>query len=46
MDKILITGGTGMVGKAIKEIVKDNSSYHFSYSHDCLLYTSPSPRDS
>lgn len=37
MDKILITGGTGMVGKAIKEIVKDNSSYHFSNSQEADL---------
>ena len=37
MDKILITGGSGLVGKAIQDIVKGNSKYIFTNSKDADL---------
>ena len=37
MDKILITGGSGLVGKAIQEIVKENPKYIFTNSKDADL---------
>jgi len=37
MEKILITGGNGLVGKAIKKVVGENSNYYFSKSSDADL---------
>ena len=34
--------GAGIVGGAIEHCFK---GYHDIFVHDCLLYTSPSPRD-
>ena len=57
--KVLVTGGTGLVGSAIKEMRPDwiyiGSTEFGSLAREdhvcqmyesCLLYTSPSPRDS
>jgi GDP-L-fucose synthase len=37
MEKILITGGRGLVGTAIKNIVGDNTKYHFTNSSEADL---------
>ena len=36
-SKILVTGGTGMCGKSLRKIVKDDSNYIFIGSKDCDL---------
>ena len=36
-DKILITGGRGLVGSAIKDIVGDDPKYHFTNSLEYAL---------
>jgi len=38
MEKILVTGGSGLVGKAIHNIVGNNSIYHFTNSRETDLY--------
>ena len=38
MKKILVTGGSGLVGKAIHNIVGNNSIYHFTNSRETDLY--------
>lgn len=37
MEKILITGGRGLVGSAIKNIVKNDTNYHFTNSSEADL---------
>ena len=37
MEKILITGGRGLVGTAIKNIVKNDTNYHFTNSSEADL---------
>ena len=49
MMKIAILGVTGHVGKNIQYLfARENTDqlYLFSRYRNCLLYTSPSPRDS
>jgi len=38
MEKILITGGTGLLGTAINKIVGINNNYHFTNSNEVDLY--------
>ena len=42
MEKILVTGGSGLVGMAIKNHIGNNTSYHFTNSNEADLssYTS------
>ena len=47
-DKYLVTGATGFLGRAVVEaLVRRGTRVHALALHDdpCLLYTSPSPRD-
>ena len=37
MEKILVTGGSGLVGKAIQEVVKGNPRFIFTNSKDADL---------
>ena len=43
MEYVIVTGANGFIGKTlVNELLKRN--YHV-VALDCLLYTSPSPRD-
>ena len=41
--KILVTGHLGFIGSHVYEYF--TSQGHYVEGYDCLLYTSPSPRD-
>ena len=51
--KYLVAGSTGLIGKNLINILSENHQvtaltrrdYKFPENVDCLLYTSPSPRD-
>ena len=45
MEKILVTGGRGLVGAAINKIVGSDSSYHFTNSSETDLYEYKSCRE-
>ena len=45
MNHILVTGGTGMVGNAIKKVIDDQSVYTFLSSRDCDLTDYNATRD-
>ena len=42
---ILITGAGSGIGRAVAKIAAKNQANLILLSKDCLLYTSPSPRD-